>query len=263
MQTITGPQHLNASMRTSNVINVAMAAKGWMSKHHIKTVQHLTQMQWSYGIYGSVGEIGVYYGKFASVLATFTATEYGERFFICDIFRNPKHMKLKTAKGRKEEFEKTMNLVGFSMYTDDEPKRIRVWDDSSIYMSKMLYKAMKIPSFRLYSIDGNHFQPYVLHDLEHVTCALREGGIIAVDDYINNKTPGIKGALKHFMKMYGNNVIVPLVIIHNKMYLCTASWYQKYMEYIADKGIDKVMNWCKRTKLVLEVNSTIYKQCKK
>ena len=76
-----------------------------MREGHIDTVKFFSQMQWKFGIFGSVGEIGVYYGKFASVLATFTATDHGERFFICAIFGNPKHMKMKTEEGRKDKFE--------------------------------------------------------------------------------------------------------------------------------------------------------------
>ena len=262
LQTLTGPMTLKTSSMMGSVRDVATKTKGWMGSAHIDTVRHFTEMQWSYGIYGSVGEIGVYYGKLASVLATFTATDYGERFFVCDIFINPKHyMKVRTAIGRKEEFEKTMKLVGFSMFTNDEPKRIRVWDDSSIYLSKLLYKTMNLPSFRMYSIDGNHFEPFVLNDLKHVSCVLREGGIIAVDDYDNAEKPGIKSALKYFMKMYGSNVIVPLVTVFPKIYLCTASWHDKYMTYIAENGIDKAMKWCKQTKVVLDIESTLFQPC--
>ena len=261
-QTLTGPVTLKTSSMMDNVRDIATKTKGWMRSQHIDTIKHLTQMQWSYGIYGSVGEIGVYYGKLASVLATFTATEYGERFFVCDIFKNPKHyMKVKTAIGRKDEFEKTMKSVGFSMYTNNEPKRIRVWDDSSIYLSKLLYKTMNLPSFRMYSIDGNHFEPFVLNDLKHVSCVLREGGIIAVDDYDTQSKPGIKSALRYFMKMYGSNVVVPLVIVRPKIYLCTASWHERYMTYIGKNGIDKAMRWCKRTREVLDIKSTLYQKC--
>ena len=158
-----------------------------MAEEHIDITMHLTRMHWHFKIYGSVGEIGVYYGKYASVLATFTATEYGERLFICDIFGNPIHMKLRTYLGRKDKFENAMNQVGFSMNHEDESKRIRVFDDSSIYLSKAVYKSMDLPAFRFYSIDGNHFVPYTLHDVEHVTCVLREGGIISIDDFTNKK----------------------------------------------------------------------------
>ena len=219
-------------------------------------------MQWHFKIYGSVGEIGVYYGKYASVLATFTATEHGERFFVCDIFGNPIHMKLKTYLGRKDMFEKAVNQVGFSMNHKDERKRIRVFDDSSVFLSKAVYKAMNLPSFRLYSIDGNHFEPYVLHDVEHVTCVLRDGGIISIDDINNKEWEGVKGALAYFMKMYGANVIVPLIETW-KLYMCTANWYDTYMKYIEQQGLDKTLNLCKVTKEFLGLEFTLYKACRR
>ena len=259
-QNLTGPSSLDPTQRIGNVREVAEETSGWLNNEHIDLMMHLTKMQWHFKIYGSVGEIGVYYGKYATVLATFTATEYGERFFVCDIFGNPMHMKLRTYLGRKDKFEKAMNKVGFSIKHRDESKRIRVFEDSSMYLSKAVYKTMNLPAFRFYSIDGNHFEPYTLHDVEHVTCVLREGGIISIDDFTNDNWKGVRGALAHFMKMYGDNVIVPLIESW-KMYLCTASWHDTYMRYIEEQGIDKSLNLCKVTKQVLGLKFTLYQFC--
>ena len=260
LQKLTGPP-LDAEVRSGNVRHIALTTKGWMLESHIDTVKFVSQMQWKFGIFGSVGEIGVYYGKFASVLATYTATEYGERFFVCDIFGNPKHMKMKTEEGRKDKFEQAMNQVGFSMYGQNEPKRVRVWDDSSLYLSKMSYKAMGLAAFRFFSIDGNHHEPYVLGDLVHVTCILREGGIIAMDDYGNSKWPGVAEAMTNYVIMYGSKIVVPLLILRSKMYMCTASWHNTYIKYIEQAGIAKKMHWCQRTKNVLGIRSTVYTNC--
>ena len=218
-------------------------------------------MQWHFKIFGSVGEIGVFYGKFASVLATFTATEHGERFFVCDIFGNPKHMKLKTFEGRKDMFENAMNQVGFSIYHGDEEKKVRVFDDSSAYLSKSVYKTMILPAFRFYSIDGNHFLPYALHDIVHVTCVLREGGIIAIDDINVRGLKGVKQAVFYYMKMYSADVIVPLIENYKKLYMCTPAWYDTYMKYIEEKRLYVTLNLCKVSKEVLDFNFTWYQDC--
>ena len=259
-QNLTGPSGLDPSLRIGNMRKVA--ASGWMKAEHIDLMMHLTKMQWHFKIYGSVGEIGVFYGKYASVLATFTATEYGERFFICDIFGNPLHMKLRTFLGRKDKFEKTMNEIGFSINHKDESKRIRVFDDSSIYLNKAVYKAMNLPAFRFYSIDGNHYEPYVLHDVEHVACVLRDGGIISIDDINNKNWKGVKQALDYFMKLYTAKVIVPFIETF-KLYMCTASWYDTYMKYIEDQRLDETLSLCKVTKEMLGVNFTLYQGCKR
>ena len=154
-----------------------------------------------------------------------------------------------------------MNGVRFSMYGQNEPKRVRVWDDSSLYLSKMSYKAMGLAAFRFFSIDGNHHEPYVLGDLVHVTCILREGGIIAMDDYINSKWPGVVQAMTNYMVMYGSKIVVPLLILYPNMYLCTASWHNTYIKYIEQAGIAKKMHWCQHTKNVLGINSTFYTSC--
>ena len=218
--------------------------EGWLNEVHIVITKELTTMQWSFGIYGSVGEIGVYFGKYSAVLASFMATDYGERIFICDIFGNQKHMNFKTEEGRKDIFEGVMNVVGFSMFSNKESKHIRVWDDSSLYLTKSLYVAMDLPAFRFFSIDGNHHEAFVLHDLTHVTCILREGGIIAVDDFLNLTWPGVKKAINLFFRMYGTDVIRPSVIQRPKLYFCSASWHSTFMKYIKEKKIDKLMGWC-------------------
>ena len=192
-QNLTGPSGLDPSLRIGNMRKVVAKTGGMMGIEQIDLTMHLTKMQWHFKIYGSVGEIGVFYGKYASVLATFTATEYGERFFICDIFGNPIHMKLRTYLGRKDKFENTMNEIGFSMKHEDESRRIHMFDDSSIYLNKAVYKTMNLPAFRFYSIDCNHYEPYVLHDVEHVTCVLRDGGIISIMTLIIRNGKALKG----------------------------------------------------------------------
>ena len=259
---LTGPSGLDPSLRIGNMRKVAAKTSGWMKAEHIDLMMHLTKMQWHFKIYGSVGEIGVFYGKYASVLATFTATEYGERFFICDIFGNPLHMKLRTFLGRKDKFEKTMNEIGFSINHKDESKRIRVFDDSSIYLNKAVYKTMNLPAFRFYSIDGNHYEPYVLHDVEHVACVLRDGGIISIDDINNKNWKGVKQALDYFMKLYTAKVIVPFIETF-KLYMCTTSWYDTYMKYIEDQRLDETLSLCRVTKVMLGVNFTLYQGCKR
>ena len=263
-QNLTGPFSLDPSVRIGNLRKVANETSGWMDEENIDITMHLTKMQWHFRIYGSVGEIGVYYGKYASVLATFTATEHGEKFFICDIFGDPLHMKVIDAVGRKDKFEHTMNQVGFSMNHADKNKRIHVFHDSSIYMSKAVYKTMNLPAFRFYSIDGNHLQPFVLHDVEHVACVLRDGGIISIDDFTHSVWKGVNKALTYFMKLYGLNVIVPLIEtwkVTCKLYMCTTSWYDTYMRYIEEQGLDETLNLCKVTKEIREHNFTLYQVC--
>ena len=216
---------------------------GMVSTSHVEVVQFLTNMQWSFGIYGSVGEIGVYHGKYAAMLAYNMALDLGERLFVCDIFGKEEHMKLKTELASIQRFEYNMNKVGFSIYTDNEAQRIRVFDDSSMYLSKLLYLRMGLPAFRFYSIDGSHHFPYVFNDLRHVACSLRKGGIISSDDILYKPWPEVLKAHVQFFTVFGNKTVKPLLYYSNKLYSCDVSYFSQYMEHIKEhpmEGFKKV-----------------------
>ena len=208
--------------------------KGWLHGNiQIDIVGEVTQMQWDHGIFGSVGEIGVYWGKFTSVLASYMRVDWGERLFICDIFDNPKyqHLVLKPTEARRREFEESLNRVGFSLKSEVESRQIRVFDDSSLFLTKQVYRKMGLPAFRLYSVDGSHLESYVINDMKEVSCALRPGGIIILDDASNERHWRVKLAIQSFMKEYGADFIRPFLLIRFKLYLCTSDYWQKYFEY--------------------------------
>ena len=242
LATITAPPMKSEAMNRT-LRSAIDHMDGMVSTTYIDVVHFLTNMQWSFGIYGSVGEIGVYHGKYAAMLAYHMALDIGERMFVCDIFGKQEHMKLKTELAAVKHFESNMNKVGFSLYTDNEARRIRVFDDSSMYLSKLLYIQMGLPAFRFYSIDGSHHFPYVFNDLRHVACSLRKGGIISSDDILFKGWPEVQKAHAQFFTIFGNNTIKPLLYVRNKLHSCDASYYNQYMEYIEQHpipGIKKV-----------------------
>ena len=241
LQTLEGnPRNLpELSKSTLTILNSLKDPKGNPLLHwDMKAIPLVTAMQWSFGIFGSVGEIGVYDGRLTALMAVNMAPDVGERLFVCDIFGDIKHMKIFTNNAKKQIFEDNMKKVGYSLSHENEKRRIRLWQDSSMYLSKNVLLKMKIPTFRLYSIDGNHHYPFILNDLNHVTCVLRDGGVIVIDDVVKNEWADVTGSVKQYMMFVDTNVVKPLLHLGRKLYLCTASWYPKYWTYLATKRKD-------------------------
>ena len=107
---------------------------GWCdAQTHAPLARELSVMQWDHGVVGSVGEIGVYRGKYSSILGFVTNTAIGERFFAADIFENK--TRVSKVQGRQSIY--TMKHVGFSPNSADPAKKLYLFSDSSL---KLVFK---------------------------------------------------------------------------------------------------------------------------
>lgn len=211
--------------------------EGWCHEDHVMLIHYLSLMQWSHGVYGLVGEIGVFRGKFASVLAQYTDTENGERFFVCDIFNNTGSTHLfYNYRGdiSMKIFFQNMRKVGFTVDNLDLKKQLYVWYGSSNHLSKQVLLQMNLPSARIMSIDGCHDSVCAYNDLNQVACIMHQGGIIIIDDVFNINWSGVAAGIKLFNEATGDDILKPLIHHKNKLYLTTADWYHRYMKFITE-----------------------------
>lgn len=206
---------------------------GWMDLVHYDLVRDLTKMQRGYDIVGSVGEIGVYHGRHATVLALNTDTKAGEQFFICEIF-DKKELYLHNSGADRAIVFQNLEATGFTIDSEDPTKRLHIWADSSTYLTKEVFKTMGLPAFRFFSVDGSHFDAVVFHEIITVLCIIRDGGIISFDDAYSRQSPGVNKALRDFTKVFGDNLVWPLIYSANKMYATTKSYYSTYIAYIEE-----------------------------
>ena len=202
---------------------------------HGPLIAAITDMQWSAGVYGSVGEIGVYFGMFSSVLALNTDFDSGERFFAVDVFTHK--TKLSEFQGRYDKYVTAMRMWGLTPDGKPNPKKkLYIWHDSSVFISKTLFLTWNIPAVRLLSIDGCHAHPVVLSDFIKAICIMREGGILVFDDAIIPEWPGVTKAINDFYNLFNDDApFKPLLICRNKLYICTSKFYRLYFKYVKDK----------------------------
>ena len=211
---------------------------GWcLVQQQMPFTTDISRMQWRHGVLGSVGEIGVYMGKYASILALNTDIKSGERFFAADIFN--RKTKTSQEQGNAAMFLRAMQMWGFSVNSNQSARRLHLWYDSSAFLSKTVFHLWDLPAFRLLSIDGGHVRPRVLKDFEIGACVMREGGILVFDDALNVHKNGVRLGIQDFFRIYGAHAFKPLVYFSNKLFVCTTSYFDVYFEFIRNHLVEK------------------------
>ena len=206
--------------------------EGWImsTTAHAWFISNITLMQWHFGVYGSVGEIGVYHGKYSTLLALNTNVSAGERNFVADIFGIPNEGTI--GYGNSALFFNNLGRIGLSLTAPDHEHYLHTWHDSSVWFSKAALIHWNLPAVRLVSIDGWHSQSVVFSDFQTVACLIREGAILVFDDTGCRWEWEVDVALNDFFNLYGLGVLRPLVSFTNKLFVCTMSHHTRYTEYI-------------------------------
>ena len=193
-------------------------------------LSNLTEMQWTSGIYGSVGEFGVLQGKYTSMLALNTDVNAGERLFVADIFA--KTVSGSSGYGSFENFLKNMQRVGFSPTARDPKYGLYVWYDSTLFISKAIFLHWNLPAFRIISIDAWHSRPMVLNDFKKAACIVREGAILVFDDARFRREEEVDEGIQDFFFLFGDSAFKPLLYVANKLFVCTSKYHNIYVKYI-------------------------------
>lgn len=202
---------------------------------HFSIVPLLTDIQWTSGIYGSVGEIGVDTGKFTVVLAYNVDPETGEGFLVSDNFDVPPPPPLPAGLTKYQVFSVYMRDTGFGEEFSGL-RKLYVHRGDPTGLSKKLMHDWNLPQFRMISIDGA-MGSGTLTALEWAACVLRDGGILIVDGIDEEKTRSqARFVLGQFFRKHGYSAFGPFLAAANKLYMCTTNWKQQYIESVVEKG---------------------------
>lgn len=203
---------------------------GWLDSIHMSLVSHVTDMQWSHGIYGTVGEMGVNHGKFTSILSFNLDTSAGEKLFVADAFSSEPVKSSAFTMDQRPSFVQNMKEWNHFTSGDNSDPDIFVHNGNSFDMSAEQLQEWDLPQFRFFAIDGNDDPMSILHAIEKASCLLRDGGIVAIDG-IHLKDSNTQSAVKHYFHRNGPSALTPLMSVKNKLYLCTADYKEKYVKY--------------------------------
>ncbi|KAK9796247.1 hypothetical protein WJX73_001353 [Symbiochloris irregularis] len=192
--------------------------QGWMVPIHAWLVGLFTRHQHNLGIWGAVGEIGVFQGKLFIALSGFSHPS--ETIVAADWFDGGGQ-----TRGYYEKF--TANLV---KYLGLQTSQMFTYQGDSNELTPQWFSERSIPYFRLLSIDASHDLKLVLRDFNLAACLMMDGGIVIADDFGSTSWMGVNAALYNFVLEQSR--IVPFMLTNNKLYLTTVSHHAQYYEMV-------------------------------
>ncbi|MEP7069793.1 MAG: class I SAM-dependent methyltransferase [Usitatibacter sp.] len=191
------------------------AIPGWLHPEAALFTAHLAAAQHAMQVTGPTLEIGVYKGKYLSVL--YKLSQRDETVVGVDLFNGPSNSEEVVAQVRS-------NIT--TACGDASRLKIVVADSMQLTSHRILEEAA-VP-FRFISIDGGHTPEVVFHDLETAYPALREGGIMALDDIFNPGVPGVvEGIAEFFLRR--KPALAPFAYCYNKLFVTTPQFHTRYL----------------------------------
>ena len=207
--------------------------RGLVDEVHVDVVASLSRAQWRYDIYGTVGETGVYEGKFTGILSYNTNYKAGEKLWVIDYFVSD------TIEDHLDTF--TQNMIDFDLVdmmdqaeTGATGSRQIIIQSGDIYsVERDSLRKMGLHQFRMFSIGAELDGVMVSDGLQFASCILRDGGIIVVDGIGSPDAPAKFAVQRHFFE-HGHVALSPFLATRNKLYISTTNWKDKYEKYLLD-----------------------------
>jgi hypothetical protein len=190
--------------------------EGWCLEGSAYLTCCLLNAQTAAGCDSAILEIGVFKGKYLSVLYQ-KALRSSQRVLGIDTF----------AWSSSSEVEETFTRVfgtveGLYLHTADSSKLDAPELISLLGGSKASF----------ISVDGDHQAPGVEYDLKLASEVLSEGGIIAVDDFLNPMAIGVSEGTYRFFLGPGEPTLRPFAYAANKLFVAHAKYHQLYRDSI-------------------------------
>lgn len=189
---------------------------GWLNIEAAALTARLAASQHAAGLSGPTLEIGVFKGKYLSVLYEFSRPD--ETVVGVDLF---------VGAGDLREVVEGVRANIAAACGDNRRLRIVV-EDSMKLAAPRVRKEAGADAFRFISIDGGHTREIVYRDLSLAAEVLQRGGIIALDDAFNHTTPGvIEGITEYFFRH--KPALAPFAHCYNKLFVTTPEHHQRYL----------------------------------
>jgi hypothetical protein len=188
--------------------------EGWLIRVTSLRTMDLLEYQEKNNFSGGIVEIGVYHGKYFSVLAR-SAQRTGDRLLGIDTFQWKTEAEVASALALSEETDRAKVELLRCFSHECTPADL---------ISRLGGLA------RFISVDGSHDAPDVLFDLELSEQIISANGIIALDDFINPVAIGVNEGTHLFFARPRR--VVPFAYIDNKLFLAHRSIANAYREFI-------------------------------
>ncbi|MGB3244236.1 MAG: class I SAM-dependent methyltransferase [Sulfitobacter sp.] len=203
--------HREGAMSELDAVTLSTRFPGWLNvPASIITLHLLTLVP-----FGPVVEIGVFRGKYLSILRA--AMGASCRIVGYDIFHQAQ------APLVEQEFAKAFGDLG-------NVKLIQA-DSTRLTAKRLVSDCGEKPVFM--SVDGSHEAGPVLSDMKLADAVLHEAGIVAMDDVLNPVALGVNEAVGRFL-CESNPALVPFAYVANKLFFCRPDHHKKYLQHTTE-----------------------------
>ena len=184
---------------------------GWFPATDHRLFCWLLEHQRERGVQGDVLEIGVYLGRSAILIGNHLRE--GETFTVCDLFESEAPDSANSQE-MDHSYRDTLTRRAFEanyLSFHDALPRIHQGPSEELAETKLIAP----DSQRFIHIDASHLYRHVAADLRFAREALREDGIVALDDYRSEHTPGVAAATWEAVRLHG---LRPVALTPQKFY---------------------------------------------
>lgn len=198
--------------------------EGWLAPIHIFLAFEFSKFQHSNMLYGTVGEIGVFHGKYLYPIIGFAYKN--EPAFGVDM-----HISqfIGTNKILPDQFQNYYTTTSI-----ENMKNIHLLGNNSQTLFCNDFLNLNLPLARFISVDGSHTMEHTLRDLNLAMCLVRDGAIVVLDDFHNSVWLGVTSAAVLFT--HSQTRLVPFLCILNKLYFTTPSHHTIMLKRVQGMG---------------------------
>jgi len=189
---------------------------GWCGDDAAYLTLWLMKFQLELGNDSPVLEIGVYKGKYLSVLYH-QARRTAQSVVGIDTF----------------QWSSREDLISIFRRLFGSVERLSlVSEDSSILKPSQVIEMLGGKQASFISVDGDHSPQGVQSDLMLSKALLSDGGIVAVDDFLNPKAIGVSEGFYRFCFETAGHSLRPFVYCANKLFCADRAYYDMYTRAI-------------------------------
>lgn len=178
---------------------------------------------------GPVAEIGVFEGKFLIGLVKTFDPDARFQHAAIDVYDLQQFNLDGAGVGKAAVLDANLQAQGLGRH---RVEKVRA-DSLTLRAPEAAQLVARHGQFKFFSVDGCHEVTHTMCDIEFAMSVTAPEGIISVDDYLNPNWPGVNEAVA---KMYlsRNFAFVPLFYSMNKLFLCSISWHETYLNAILE-----------------------------